>query len=83
MSNSKTYNVALVGATGAVGTQILRLLEERNFPVGELKCLSSARSAGATLNFKGQTVIVEEATQKASKVSTLPSLVPAVVLLKR
>lgn len=67
MSNSKTYNVAVVGATGAVGTQILRLLEERNFPVGELKCLSSARSAGATLSFKGQTVTVEEATPDSFK----------------
>lgn len=61
MPNTKTYNVAVVGATGAVGTQILRLLEERNFPVNKLKCLSSARSAGAKITFKGQEVIVEEA----------------------
>ncbi|RKD24284.1 aspartate-semialdehyde dehydrogenase [Ammoniphilus oxalaticus] len=65
MSNSKTYNVALVGATGAVGTQILGLLEERNFPIGKLKCLSSARSAGATLTFKGETVTIEEATPES------------------
>jgi aspartate-semialdehyde dehydrogenase len=65
MSNQATYNVAVVGATGAVGTQILRLLEERNFPVGQLKCLSSARSAGTKVNFKGQEITVEEATPES------------------
>ncbi|RXT15171.1 aspartate-semialdehyde dehydrogenase [Ammoniphilus sp. CFH 90114] len=65
MANAKTFNVAVVGATGAVGTQILRLLEERNFPISQLKCLSSARSAGATLTFKGQEIIVEEATPES------------------
>lgn len=60
MSN-ETFNVAVVGATGAVGEQILRLLEERNFPIKTLKLLSSARSAGSKLKFKGQEVTVEEA----------------------
>lgn len=67
MSKTKTYNVAVVGATGAVGTQILSLLEERDFPVGELKCLSSARSAGTTVSFKGQSITVEEATPESFK----------------
>lgn len=62
MSNQKLFNVAVVGATGAVGEQILRLLEERNFPIQTLKLLSSPRSAGIKLNFKGNPVEVEVAT---------------------
>lgn len=61
MSNQKLFNIAVVGATGAVGEQIIRLLEERNFPIKELKLLSSARSAGAKIPFKGQDIIVQEA----------------------
>lgn len=61
MSNQKLFNVAVVGATGAVGEQIIRLLEERNFPIKELKLLSSARSAGAKIAFKGQEITVQEA----------------------
>jgi aspartate-semialdehyde dehydrogenase len=55
-------NVAIVGATGAVGQQLLRLLEDRNFPVGTLRPLASARSAGSTITFRGEQVRVEEAT---------------------
>ncbi|ARF69964.1 aspartate-semialdehyde dehydrogenase [Paenibacillus larvae subsp. pulvifaciens] len=62
MSNQKLYNVAAVGATGAVGEQIVRLLDERNFPIKELKLLSSARSAGTVIPFKDKEIIVEEAT---------------------
>ncbi|GGA39340.1 aspartate-semialdehyde dehydrogenase [Paenibacillus physcomitrellae] len=59
---SKTrWNVAVVGATGAVGEQIIKLLEKRDFPVGKLKLLSSARSAGTVVTFKGQEIVVEEA----------------------
>lgn len=65
MSNQKLFNVAVVGATGAVGEQIIRLLEERNFPIKELKLLSSARSAGVKLSFKGQDVVVQEATPES------------------
>ena len=65
MSNQKLFNVAVVGATGAVGEQIIRLLEERNFPIKELKLLSSARSAGVKLAFKGKEVIVQEATPES------------------
>ncbi len=61
MSNQKLFNVAVVGATGAVGEQILKLLEERNFPINELKLLSSARSAGKKITFKGQEYVLEEA----------------------
>ncbi|NOU68510.1 aspartate-semialdehyde dehydrogenase [Paenibacillus sp. LMG 31461] len=63
MSNQKLFNVAVVGATGAVGEQIIRLLEARNFPIKELKLLSSARSAGVKIAFKGQEVVVQEATR--------------------
>lgn len=61
MDRGNQVNVAVVGATGAVGQQILKLLEERNFPIGELKLLSSSRSAGTKIEFKGCTYIVEEA----------------------
>ncbi len=50
---SKTYNVAVLGATGAVGETMLSILEQRNFPVAELFPLASARSAGKTVEFKG------------------------------
>ena len=45
----KTYTVAVLGATGAVGREMLKILEERNFPVGKLVPLASARSAGKTV----------------------------------
>src|SRR6267143_2156300 len=53
-------NIAIVGATGAVGQEILRVLKRRNFPVGSLKLLASARSAGKTLEFKGKPYPVEQ-----------------------
>ncbi|MEW9031617.1 MAG: aspartate-semialdehyde dehydrogenase, partial [Planifilum fimeticola] len=62
---AKTYTVAVVGATGAVGEQMLKNLEERSFPVGELRPLASARSAGKTVRFRGEEVVVREATPEA------------------
>lgn len=56
---SELYNVAVVGATGAVGKAILEILEERNFPVGELYPLASERSAGDTVVFNNRSVLVE------------------------
>lgn len=61
MNNQKLYNVAVVGATGAVGAQIVSLLEQRNFPVNQLKLLSSARSAGKIIKFQNREIVVEEA----------------------
>ena len=55
----KTYNVAIVGATGAVGEVLLELLESRNFPVNNLYLLASERSAGTTLSFKGKRITVQ------------------------
>ena len=57
----KQYTVAILGATGAVGTQMLECLNEQEFPVGKLKLLASARSAGKTVEFRGEQVVIEEA----------------------
>lgn len=65
MSNQQTYNVAVVGATGAVGRKMLETLEKRQFPINELKLLSSKRSAGKTLTYNNQTYTVEEATPES------------------
>ncbi|MBE3553680.1 MAG: aspartate-semialdehyde dehydrogenase [Thermicanus sp.] len=59
---TKKYRVAVVGATGAVGREMVHQLEERNFPVGDLLLLASSRSAGTTLEFHGESVLVKEAT---------------------
>jgi aspartate-semialdehyde dehydrogenase len=61
MTEQKLFNVAVLGATGAVGQQITKLLEERQFPINELKLLSSARSAGTVVKFNGKDVVVQEA----------------------
>jgi aspartate-semialdehyde dehydrogenase len=53
-------NVAVVGATGQVGAVVLRLLDERNFPVEQLRVMSSARSAGKTIVWRGQEYVVED-----------------------
>ena len=58
----KKYNVALVGATGAVGEVLLRLLEEREFPIEQLTLLASSRSAGEVLAFSGKDIEVEDLT---------------------
>ena len=56
---TKSYRVAILGATGAVGTELLELLERRNFPLADLKLLASPRSAGRTLRFQGENLPVE------------------------
>ena len=61
----KTYTVAILGVTGAVGQEMMRILEERNFPVGKLIPLASARSAGKTLKFRGEDVVIQEACDTA------------------
>ncbi len=63
----KIYDTAVVGATGAVGQEMIKILEERNFPIKEIKLLASARSAGKKLKFKGKDVIVEELTPDSFK----------------
>lgn len=59
----KKYNVAILGATGAVGTEFLKLIEERNFPYAELRLLASKRSAGKQIEFMGKTYTVQKATK--------------------
>ena len=61
----KKYNVAILGATGAVGQEFINLIEERNFPFSGMKLLASARSAGKKLKVAGQEYIVEEATPES------------------
>lgn len=56
----KTYNVAVVGATGAVGETMLEILAERNFPVGEVYALASANSVGKRVEFNGGTLVVQD-----------------------
>jgi aspartate-semialdehyde dehydrogenase len=64
---SQKLHVAIVGATGAVGIELLKLLAKRNFPVGQLTLLASARSAGKTLPFAGETLTVQELTEESFK----------------
>ena len=61
----KTYTVAILGATGAVGQEMMKILEERNFPVGTLVPLASARSAGKKLTFRGEEVTIKEVCAEA------------------
>jgi aspartate-semialdehyde dehydrogenase len=65
VTNEKQYTVAVLGATGLVGSHLIHILESRNFPVGILKPLASARSSGSTIQFCGKAVAVEEATPEA------------------
>jgi len=61
----KHPNVAIVGATGAVGHELIGCLEKRNFPLASLRLLASARSAGKTLPFKGREIAIEELTENS------------------
>src|SRR5689334_10459888 len=64
---NKSPHVAIVGATGAVGIEMIKTLEKRNFPVGKLTLLASARSVGKKLKFKGQDVTITELTKNSFK----------------
>lgn len=63
----KAYNVAVLGSTGAVGQEMIKILEERNFPVKELRPLASARSVGKKVLFKGEEIAVQLACEDAFK----------------
>jgi len=65
--NSHAPNVAIAGVTGAVGQEFLHILEQRDFPIGKLTLLASARSAGKTIEFKDQQHTVEELTEDSFK----------------
>ena len=60
---SRKFNIAVVGATGAVGNEMIRILEERDFPVQELRLLASERSEGKLLDFKDKPVVVRQLTK--------------------
>lgn len=60
MNTQRQYTVAIAGATGAVGAEMIKVLEERNFPVKTLKLLASSRSAGKKLTFRGESLTIEE-----------------------
>jgi len=62
---SFNVRIALLGATGAVGTELLELLQSRNFPLADLKLLASPRSAGRTISFQGEDIPVEVVTEKS------------------
>ncbi|HIP60337.1 MAG TPA: aspartate-semialdehyde dehydrogenase, partial [Campylobacterales bacterium] len=59
----RKFNVAVVGATGAVGEEMLRVLEEVDFPIAKLVPLASAKSAGSAVEYKGEEVVVKELTE--------------------
>jgi len=61
----KTFHVAIVGATGAVGLEIIRVLERRRFPISKLSLLASSRSLGRSLQFENQNITVQELNQEA------------------
>ena len=63
----KLYKVAILGATGAVGQEMMKILAERDFPIGELHLLASERSVGKTMTFKGEEIAVELACPEAFK----------------
>src|SRR5437870_5131760 len=64
---SKNLHVAIVGATGAVGIEMMKTLAKRKFPIGKLTLLASARSAGKQLPFEGEDIAVKELTEDSFK----------------
>ena len=62
---SQKVRVAILGATGAVGTELLELLASRHFPLAGLKLLASERSAGKTLNFQGESLLIEAVNERS------------------
>ena len=64
---NRKFTVAVAGATGAVGVEMLKVLEERKFPVGTIKLLASSRSVGKKMKFHGEGISVEELTHDSFK----------------
>lgn len=67
MTAAKPINVAILGATGRVGQELLKVLEERNFPINELRLLASARSKDSTISFRGKQYPIQEPSAEAFK----------------
>jgi aspartate-semialdehyde dehydrogenase len=81
--NTQGYHIAVVGATGAVGNEMIRILEERNFPVRTLKLLASSKSAGKQLEFKGEEIAVEELKEDSFKGVEIGLFSPGATVSKR
>ncbi|MBE9530710.1 MAG: aspartate-semialdehyde dehydrogenase, partial [Proteobacteria bacterium] len=63
----KKFNVAVAGATGAVGNQMISCLEERKFPINSIKLLASSRSVGGKIDYRGDSIAVEELKENSFK----------------
>ncbi len=79
----RTYAVAIVGATGAVGGEMIEILEQRNFPVQELRLLASERSAGQTLSYQGNDITVQRLTDESFEDVDLGLFSPGASVSKR
>ena len=79
-SESRVFNIAIVGATGAVGETLLQVLQDREFPVGELYLLASERSAGSVRKFKDRSIRVENLAEfeKEKKQTAVPTSLGAI-----
>ena len=60
---TQKYNIAVVGATGAVGTEIVQILEQRDFPIDNLYLLASSKSKGKKVEFKDKEIVVEDLSE--------------------
>ncbi|PQP32849.1 aspartate-semialdehyde dehydrogenase, partial [Desulfobacteraceae bacterium SEEP-SAG10] len=65
--SEKKFNVAVAGATGAVGNQMMACLEERKFPINSIKLLASSRSVGRKIDYRGDSIAVEELKENSFK----------------
>ena len=70
MDKTACFTVGIVGASGAVGQELLRLFEERNFPISTLRLFASARSAGKAVEYKAAKLMIEEAKPGSFPTST-------------
>jgi aspartate-semialdehyde dehydrogenase len=67
MMTEKKFNVAVAGATGAVGNQMVSCLEERKFPINSIKLLATSRSVGRKIDYRGDSIAVEELKESSFK----------------
>ena len=81
MTTERKFNVAVAGATGAVGNQMISCLEERKFPINSIKLLASSRSVGRKIDFRGRAIAVEELkeTSELFKSAVSSSLLSGVI----
>jgi aspartate-semialdehyde dehydrogenase len=75
----KAYHIAVVGATGATGTELLRVLERRNFPVASLRAIGSSRSVGKSVRFREESVPIDHSTKSISPFSAQAATFPEIM----